>query len=124
MAEYLLQNAQKPFQYGKLDCVMYSCGAVDVITGKDILEGERWGSLKEGKEILKRRKLGLLDIFDRQFPRLDNKRKAQRGDIAARQTDTGWTFGVVWEGMKVYFKSDPGLQPYPIKDCEIVWRVC
>jgi len=121
--DYLLEKSQQVFKYGALDCVIFTAGAVQVSTGKDVLEGESYSSMKHGFEILKERGMDTVDIFDNYFQRRDNPRKGQRGDVAATKIGRLMAFGIVWGG-KAWFKTgSSGIVPYRLRDMEIVWEV-
>lgn len=113
-----------PFQYGVCDCVVFASDAVLAQTGIDpMLEGRgKYSTLRDGALLISKHRGSYEGIMDFYFNRLDNTRKAQRGDVLLKHFDGAPAYGVCFNG-KVYFKGETGLAFFKPSDCEIAWRV-
>lgn len=76
---YLQRHAATPFAWGEHDCARFAAGAVQAITGCDVLPAT-WRDKAQAAAAL--RKLGgLLPAMDAALPRLPRVGMAWRGDV-------------------------------------------
>lgn len=87
---YVNANRDKKFRYGRFDCVLFTMGAVEAMTGVDHTEGLNWSSKKEALAILDEKPLDerLAEKFE-EVPRMF----ARRGDIAMFEGACGIVLG-------------------------------
>jgi hypothetical protein len=70
LADYIAANLSKPFEWGRLDCVLFARDWVRHATGIDHLAGyPAWHNEKEARRLM--RKLGGLEaLLDKHFDRI------------------------------------------------------
>lgn len=79
LAAYLLANAGRRFAWGAHDCVRFAAGAVQTITGRDLLPAD-WAD-RTGAARLLRALGGLPAAVGSVLPELPGPALAQRGDV-------------------------------------------
>lgn len=114
LAEWLVAEATRPFEYGKSDCALFSAGAVEAMTGIDLAADWRghYTTLRGGLRVLRR--AGYHDhiaLTAAHLPEVAPGR-AQVGDIAVVDGDDGPSLGVV-NGAWVAVRTMSGLGHVP-----------
>lgn len=84
LPDYIAAHLDKPFEYGRLDCVLFVANWIKHKTGIDYLDGlPHWASERRALRIVK--DLGGLEVaMDRRFERI-HPNLAQDGHIALRR---------------------------------------
>lgn len=132
MMDYLDHVARQPFEYGRLDCVVFACDHVENVTGIDPLDGGgrgadgrggNWDNVRDGVKLIKKYRgstEGIMDFyFNRRAPA-----SAQRGDVVIKIVEGLKAFGVVGTAGRAYFKKQGlGLVSFPAAECDLAWRV-
>lgn len=94
----IANHKNEPFQWGTLDCCMFTGECIKEVTGIDIV-GEYRGRYKTeigAKRVLA--KYGSIEEhLDKHFKRIDYK-LAKRGDVVLFESDLGNAVGVRWSG--------------------------
>jgi len=95
LSDYIRDNTDRAFEYGLHDCILFSCGAVEAVTGEDPAAADRgtYSDVDGAKETLKAWPgKTLLKAVDSVF-----KRKpvglAQRGDLVWFKGSVGVCYG-------------------------------
>jgi hypothetical protein len=83
LAQYLAAHRSTVFAWGRHDCVKFAAGAVQAITGCDLLP-EVWAD-KAGAARVLRRLHGLVPAVSQSLPLLASAAWAQRGDVVLVQ---------------------------------------
>lgn len=118
-----------PFEWGKLDCVLFAAAAAWCLTQKDAAAPWR-GTYRDRAGA---RKLidsfgGLEALVDKtcatagiKLERID-KAFAQRGDVCLVETETGPALAVC-VGSEVVGKSETGMERRPLSSALVVWAI-
>lgn len=122
---YLSEAREKPFCWGKNDCVLFAAGWVWFVTGKD--PARRWrGRYATKMEAARRIKeagaddmIAAGDILFGASRALDRVSHARRGDVAL----SNGAFGVVTGASAVFLKPTVGLSSVALRDCQRVWAL-
>jgi len=130
LAQFLKRYEQKPFVWGKHDCVIFAADAVKAMTGHDLAKSYRglYTNQFEAYEIIVRAD-GLEKITDKEcktygFSKRDHPMKAQRGDLVMLFTKLGDTMGIVSEnGKDIYVADQIGYRKLPFKDIKAAWQI-
>lgn len=102
LVAYLSDHARDPFRYGRLDCALFTAGAIEAMTGVDHARGFRgYRTLQAGMKKVQDKgfedHVGVVaGLFQEIAPAF-----AQPGDIAVIQGDDGPALGIV-QGEAVY----------------------
>jgi hypothetical protein len=127
LTAYLSSVAALPFEAGKLDCALFTAGAVAAMTGVDHARGWRgkYRSLAKGRKVLE--KAGFADhvalaasLYPEVAPIM-----AQEGDIAvvpAEDGEIGFALGIV-QGPMIYVMGHTGLTLVPLTSATRAFRV-
>lgn len=78
-ADYIHSKLQEPFKYGVNDCVLFSIGWVELVTGKKYLPKKLWKNEKEAIALTEKNG-GLIAVFDKHFKRIEPN-YAKDGDL-------------------------------------------
>lgn len=116
------------FKYGKNDCITFTLECIEAITGKKVFDN-KWKSLKQGKEIIKKlKKKDLLDIAlhvakENNFEEIIIN-KAQRGDVMYYKDEFDWdgTLGICI-GEKTMFNWKTTIMLIDNNKCLKCWRI-
>ena len=126
LTAYLASIASAPFEAGRLDCALFTAGAVKAMTGVDHARGWRgkYRSLAKGLKALE--KAGHADhvaLAASLYPEVPPI-MAQEGDIAVVPADgeTGSALGIV-QGPSIYVMSRAGLTLAPLTLATRAFRV-
>ncbi len=120
-----------PFQWGKNDCVLFSCDAVLAMTGQDLARGFRdtydtaRGALK-AMHLLDASSVGeLADVFAARLGlRVLPATFAQRGDVVLLNRELGESLGIVsLNGVDIWAPAEEGLAEIPITEGLRAWRI-
>lgn len=129
LEQVIEKTKNKPkFNYGKNDCITFTLECIEAITGKKVFDN-KWKSLKEGKEIIKKlKKKDLLDIAlhvakENNFEEIIIN-KAQRGDVMYYKDEFDWdgTLGVCI-GEKTMFNWKKAIMFVNNNKCLKCWRI-
>jgi len=97
LSDYIRANMDRPFEYGQHDCILFSCGAVEAVTGQDPASEDRgaYADVEGAKETLKgwpgKTLLKAVDsVFERKPVGL-----AQRGDLVWFKGSVGVCYGSI-----------------------------
>ena len=125
LADYFDLQKDRPFEWGKNDCILFSAHAVALILDRDI-EGEILGygeyDRDRALEILKKHGGTIEGILDNHFKRKRNALLAKRGDIATVLDDDLEATGIVY-GKHVVCKTKSGLKFISINKIKTVWEI-
>jgi hypothetical protein len=83
LSNFMVQNRNRPFEWGQWDCILFACAAAEAVTGEDKAADFRGQYTDETGARAALRKLGkgtLLRTVDSRFKRIPVT-KAQRGDL-------------------------------------------
>jgi len=118
LREYLRAAEARPFRYGRWDCALFTAGWVHAVTGRDLMRGRGYGSLREGRAVLAA--LGYADHVEAAAAELPESAvsMAQAGDIAA----LGPSLGIV-VGERIAFLGRYGLEYRPLLAADRAFRV-
>lgn len=97
--QYFLDQKDRAFEWGTFDCVLFSTGAVEAMTGVQPAAAfiGRYKTKRGAAAVIRNDGFGSLsDACDHVFgERKANINRAKRGDVVAFQTDIGIALGVV-----------------------------
>lgn len=102
----------RPFQYGRADCALFTAAAVRAMTGTDLARGLR-GYRTEAEGLRKVRAKGFadhIDVFRRALPPADRLRI---GDVAVIEIEGVPATGIV-QGRGAYMMAGRGLVLLPV----------
>lgn len=120
ISQYIKENENTPFEWGKNDCVLFIGKAVEIITGANYYSQFNYSTKEEAEKIIKENN-GIQGLLTKYIGKPHNNYKfACRGDIVLmRLPDI--TCGVVDDsGMKIACLSEKGLVRLPLNKA---WRV-
>lgn len=119
LAAYLQAASGRSFRYGQHDCVTFGAGWVLARTGRDLLAGLNYGSLREGRAILAAAgHEGMADAAGSLLPVIQRLR-ARPGDIALVRGG----FGIVTGATIACLDRHKGLTHWPLTEAETMFRV-
>jgi hypothetical protein len=127
LAKFLLERTGMPFEWGRNDCALFSCDAIQEITGTDIAADLRGYSSEEEAQALIAR-FGSLEALARsvtaahQMPEVPILR-AQRGDVALFDSRLGPTLGIISLDGSIAAPGPRALEHSPISQAIAAWRV-
>lgn len=108
LIDYINATSARPFRYGRNDCCTMAAGWVHVVTGKDVLEGHRYSSLREGRALLDSHGMAShADVFARHLPRAPVL-ALMAGDVAVIAGDSADALGIVMPGGERVFCFERG----------------
>ena len=120
-----IQTAKdKPFKWGRCDCVMWAAAVVAAITSEDYAKewrGTYSTELGAGRVKKKHMPQGMRGVLDSKFPRVPIA-GAKRGDFVLKMVDGQEAVGICL-GMPAAFKAPVGLTLVRTLDCECAWEV-
>ena len=127
--KYIEDHLNKPFNWGKNDCMTFTNGAVETVTGINHLKKIRkWRDPKEAKKVLKKEKhKEFVDIFDSRFRQHKNSNKLKDGDIALADVADDKSFSKL--SALIYYKGKlvgigkNGLETYPVDSGKFFFNV-
>ena len=120
LTNFLRENHQRPFEAGRWDCAIWAAGAVEAMTGEDLMRGFRgYRTIAEGKRKLQAK--GFEDHVAYVAAHLPEVPPAfaQPGDVAVIE---GQSLGIV-QGANVYFFGVNGFGVLPFTVIERAFRV-
>ena len=121
---HIEQAVQAKVIWGSSDCVLFASDWAYKATGKDPAASIRgkYASEAEARDLIdsaeKPPEIVMNDFFERV-----NYKFASRGDIVFKRTETGFCFGIVWDGKAVFKVDGKGVFISEITEDFIVWRV-
>lgn len=116
--DYIESRRDVPFQWGVNDCVCFAAGAVEKMTGADLIGAPRWHSASTAARVLKALG-GMVAVADERFERAE---EAQRGDIGLVVLDDREFFGVIYPPYVVAPGEKHIVMP-PASSCRLAWKV-
>ena len=127
--DYIQNKLLEDFKYGKNDCMTFTNGAVEAVTGINHLKKIRkWNSANEAKKVLKHEKhKEFIDIFDSRFRQHTNLNKLKDGDIALVNNPSDTTFSKY--SATIYYKgklvgiSSSGMITFPVESGEYFFNI-
>src|SRR6185369_14639028 len=109
LADYLYQCAGRRFKYGTFDCCKFSAGAVEVMTGVDVMAGFSYHDARAAKLEIPR---GLLAAFSTVMEQAGVKQVspsfAQRGDLVVGKFPRTTVGVVALDGKRAHFVTRKG----------------
>lgn len=132
LSDYITNVAEKDFQWGVCDCLIFVSDAALLSCGKDPMSKIKpedpetirglYSTEYQAARLIAQYRDSLHDIMDVHFKPIKPP-FAQRGDIVCANLETGDTFGLCWNG-KAFFKSqNKGFKVTSLKECSLAWRV-
>lgn len=118
---YIAERMTEPFAWGRHDCCRFASGAVEAITGEDVMRGFSYEDEAGARALI--RSAGSLDaLAHRALGEPIPVSFAGRGDIVIADLEHGPTIGVCL-GVISAFAADPGLTHRPTLSCRVAWRI-
>lgn len=129
---FLIENAARKFRYGRWDCSLFVCDAIQAMTGIDPAASFRglYSSRKQAMTILKERYgnpsvwgvargvTGELHLEECAAP------MARRGDLVLIPRKTDYSLGIVdLSGRIAVLHRSEGIVRMPIEAAQIAWHV-
>jgi len=125
--EALTEASQKPYILGETDCFAGTSDIVLQMTDIDIMENWRgkYTSFLQGARMIKQMGYdGVIDYLNKTTQGQINPKKAQRGDIVARQIKRVMpSLGICAGGKALLFMHDAGAKYVPMNKIEAAWRI-
>jgi hypothetical protein len=115
--EYIEQNNNKPFKYGRWDCCIFTAGAVKVMTGENYIKEFKYTNKKKAEELIEQSG-GIMKILTDRFGEPQNPNLARRGDIIYHNEAIG-----ICLGAKAIFLTLNGFLFVPMNEWLYSWRV-
>ena len=108
LAQYLSDEARRPFVYGASDCALFAAGAIEAMTGTDTADEWRgkYTTLKGGLRALRRS--GHTDHIAAAASFMPDGERPRVGDIAVVATAEEPSLGVI-QGAWVYVRTMDGI---------------
>ena len=127
-ANYIERTRNADFQYGVNDCGLWACGAVQAMTGEDMvpqLRGGRYHSKTGAMRAIGGDLVKFAEAIAGQYLLVKVPVKlAHRGDVVMVKTEQGPALGCVFlDGVQAVAAGKDGLQLVPLTDCSIAWRI-
>lgn len=118
LGDYLASAQGKTFRYGSHDCAMFAARWVLAQTGRDLMLGIRYRSLREGLELL--RAAGFESHIEAAASQLEEvpPLMARRGDIAAVERCLG-----IITGERVALLERDGMATVPLTSATRAFRI-
>jgi hypothetical protein len=119
LGEYLRAAGARPFRYGRHDCTTMCAGWVLARTGRDLLDGWAYGSLREGQALLAARGHATqADAAAAVLPEIAPL-MARVGDVA----EVDGALGIVTGDTVALLRRPAGLVHRPLTDALRAFRV-
>jgi hypothetical protein len=119
LSSYLRAAAARPFRYGRHDCTTMCAGWVQARTGRDLLDGWAYGSLRTGRDLLAARGfVTQADAAAAVLPEIDPLR-ARVGDVA----EVEGALGLVTGDTVALLRRPAGMVHRPLTDARRAFRV-
>lgn len=116
LPEYIATHLDRPFEWGKLDCVLFAVGWLQIASGIDYLsEYPVWNDEREAVRLL--RDLGGMEtLLDKHLNRI-NPHLARDGDIALRNNTMH-----LFSGRHIVGPGERGLVFVSRMEAECAWQ--
>jgi hypothetical protein len=129
LSDYLVRTANRPFQYGVLDCGLFVAGAIEAMTGVDVADGMRgkYSSRKTAfaaiRSLCGRASMtGIADyLAERHGIEETLLAFAQRGDVV--QLHSGTIGLVAMHGTEILVPCADGILRLPLSYAIRAWRI-
>lgn len=124
LSDYIQEQSRTPFSWGTYDCVTFVSGYCQLVTGKCTNEtvSGKYSSKETALALYESLGQSPIDIMDGFFNRVQPS-FAQRGDVAFKWRDDGFSFGIIDGGYAVFKVDGTGLLREKIRTMDVVWRV-
>lgn len=130
--EFLESHSERPFEWGRRDCALFTCDAVLAMTGVDLAAEcrGRYSTREEAESLLRELSGGALEVYAAQVAERNALEPiplqfARRGDVVLWNAPGGWTLGIV--GLDGIFALFPGLgiglERRKVLECNRAWRI-
>lgn len=124
-SEFLVKNADRPFQWGDFDCSQFAIEAEIAITG-DSRFWDFHGGYKSkrgaGHRLKRSGYENVWELVDCRLERLDSVKLAQRGDVIGHVTSDGESLGIC-TGARFAASGPNGIVFCPLSDAVCAWRL-
>ena len=124
LSKYLNERSDKPFEWGKNDCLMFVSGAVAAVTGYDFSdEYLPYSTRKEADEMLQEYD-GVVGIISEHLGHSGTEKilTAQRGDVVLFRLNDENIAGIVDDSGRFFqIVTEKGLLRVPLKRAVRVW---
>jgi hypothetical protein len=125
LAEYFTRAFRLRFKYGTFDCCTFAAGAVEAITGVNLMADIRYKNRSEARLVMPR---GLADAF---VPVMQANGVecvsvgfGRRGDLVLASVPNHPAIGVVGlDGKHALFATRFGVARLPLSECSLAWRI-
>lgn len=125
LAAYIAANRPLPFAWGTHDCALFAAGAVQAVTGCNVLPAA-WADRASAAHLL-RRLHGLVPAVDAALPRLVTPAWARRGDVVLVQQPVAQRGRARWlavvDGAHWWAPSATGLHRGDMAQAVSAWGV-
>jgi hypothetical protein len=122
---YVMENQFKPYEWGVLDCVLFTMNGVLATTGVDPIPEYRadpWHTKEEAMQLLEAEG-GLIVAMDKRFPRRPNAATFSRGDPVLIYDAEGLPSLGLCTGRGAHAPGETELLVTPMREAIIVWAV-
>lgn len=126
LAAYMAAMRPRRYVLGQHDCAQFAAGAVQAVTGRNVLLAQ-WRDVSEALQVLRAQR-GLRAAVDAVLPRLAVPALAQRGDVVLVQAAVGggrarrqWL--AVADGARWWCPAVTGLESGPAELAVVAWGV-
>lgn len=123
LEKYIAEREKARFAWGVHDCCRFAAGAVEAMTGADLMADlPAYSSAEEADLVLG--DVGLIALVDARLPRRE-KGEARRGDVALVGTEAGEKGDALFivEGNTIVGAGARGLVRHPRAAIRIAWAV-
>jgi hypothetical protein len=128
---YLIAAGKRSFEWGQFDCILFSLGGAEAMTGIDAasaIRGRYSTSLGAAKHMRRLYKAANLDhacaAFAAEWAGEEiSPLMAQRGDIALADVPAASLGLVSLDGRTAVFLQESGIVKLPVRQCRRAWRV-
>jgi hypothetical protein len=125
LSKFLIENQNRPFAYGRWDCCLFVCDAIQVMTGTDIAASfrGRYSSQREARQFGSVRAIAERVAQEHGMPDIPILR-ANRGDIALVKRGRSHSLGLIdLNGRQILVVSAHGLYRIPLSHADHCWHV-
>jgi len=125
LSQFLIENKDRPFQWGDFDCSQFAIHAEIAITGDSRFWDYFGGYDTKAKAFVKLRRGGFANVWqlvDSRLVNLDNVKLAKRGDVIGHLTNDGESLGIC-VGDKYAASGSNGIVYASLDEAVCAWRM-
>jgi len=125
LSQFLIDNNDRPFEWGDFDCSQFAIHAEIAITGDSRFWDYKGGYKTKRGAFGKLKRGGFNNVWqlvDSRLERLDNVKLAQRGDVIGHRTGDGESLGICI-GKKYAASGSNGIVYASLDEAVCAWRM-